>query len=253
MPTVTHQGRRTAFRVLAGDTDSRLLCIHGSGGSSDAWSGVDDTALDAVAVDLSGHGRSDDLDLTPGLDALAAYADDAIAVARETGARVLVGHSLGGAVALHVAMETAFDPDALVLVGTGAKLTVHEDVRAALADDFEGAIETLHGPDLLFHENRPSDVEWSSALMRETGQTVTRRDFLTCHAFDVRDRLEEIHQPTLALTGEHDGLTPPSYHEYLAEQVRDGLVETIPGAAHYSMVERPAAFADAVTEFLRDR
>lgn len=250
MPEVTHHGRRTGYRILDGETDERLLCIHGSGGASDVWSGLAETPLDAVAADLSGHGRSADVDTSAGPATLAAYAEDVLAVARETDATVLVGHSLGGAVALHVVLETALDPDALVLVGTGAKLAVHQDIRTALAEDFEGAIEGLHAPDLLFHDPRPDDIEHSTALMRATGQSVTRRDFLTCHSFDVRDRLGEVTQPTLAITGEHDGLTPPAYHEYLAEHVGDGRVETIPDAAHYSMVERPTAFADAVVEFL---
>jgi len=238
---------------MPGDTDSRLLCIHGSGGSIDVWSGLESTDLDAVAIDLSGHGQSEDLEASAGPDALTAYADDVVAVAHAVEADVLMGHSLGGAVALNAALESGFDPAALVLVGTGAKLGVHESIRTALAEDFEGAIDMLHEPDRLFHESRPADVERSKALLRQTGQMVTRRDFLTCHAFDVRDRLDEIGQPTLAVTGEHDGLTPPAFHEYLAAHVQDGRQETIPDAAHYSFLEQPTEFLDAVARFLDER
>lgn len=253
MPIVEHDGRDTAYRVLSGDTDSRLLCIHGSGGSGDVWAGLEATHLDAVAVDLSGHGGSADIDVPAGPDALAAYADDVVTVAHATDVDVLVGHSLGGAVALRVALESTLDPTALVLVGTGAKLGVHEAIRTALAEDFEGAIESLHEPDRLFHENQPADVERSKSLMRETGQAVTRRDFLTCHAFDVRDRLGEVRQPTLAVTGEHDGLTPVAFHEYLAVGVQDGCLEVLPDAAHYSFLEQPAAFTNTVARFLDER
>lgn len=253
--TVTSHGRETAYRHEPGTgaSGARLLCIHGSGGTSAVWKAQLRHLGDGrsvAALDLSGHGDSEDVDVDAGQPALTAYADDVVAVARELDAGVLVGNSLGGAVALHVALETDFEPEALVLVGTGAKLAVHEDLRTLLAEDFEAAVEFLHGPDMLFHEDEGPHRERSIELMRETGQVVTRRDFLTCHAFDVRDRLDEIDVPVLAITGEHDRLTPPRYHEYLAENVRDGRVETIPDAAHLSMVERPRTFAEAVDGFL---
>jgi len=252
---VRHEGRETAYRhePAAADPDAGVLCVHGSGGSAAVW----DAQLahlgaerSVAALDLSGHGASDDVDTTPGPATLSAYAEDVVAVARETGAGVLVGNSLGGAVALHVVLSTDLEPDALVLVGSGAKLAVHEDLRALLDDDFEAAVEFLHGPDMCFHEDEGPQRERSMALMRETGPAVTRRDLLTCHAFDVRDELDDIDVPVLAITGEFDRLTPPRYHEYLAEHVEDGRAETIPDAAHLSMVERPPAFDAALVRFL---
>ena len=256
MPTVYHHGRETAYRTGPTTDHARLLCVHGSGGTSTVWnaqlSGLDED-LPVAALDLSGHGDSDDVDAEAGPAALSAYAEDVVAVARETGAGVLVGNSLGGAVALTVALAWDFEPAALVLCGTGAKLAVHEDLRHLLDDDFEDAIDLLHGPDMCFHENDAPYRQRSMTLMRETGRAVTRRDLLTCHTFDVRDRLGEIDVPALAITGEHDRLTPPRYHEYLAEHLPNGRAETIPDAAHLSMIERPDAFDDAVRRFLADR
>lgn len=255
MNTVAHHGRETAYHLegTPGSDGAGLLCVHGSGLTSATWEEQRSTLADGrsiAALDLSGHGDSPDVDVEAGPAALSAYAEDVIAVARETDAGVLVGHSLGGAVALHVALEGDFEPEALVLVGTGAKLAVHEDLRSLLAEDFEAAVEFLHGQDMLFHDDHGPGTERSMALMRETGRVVTRRDLLTCHAFDVRDLLGEVDVPTLAITGEHDRLTPPGYHEYLAENIPDGREETIPDAAHLSMMERPGAFAGAVRQFL---
>ena len=189
METVTHHGRETAYR-LAGGEGAHAVCVHGSGGTHRVWAAQyapDGPVRPAAAVDLSGHGDSEDVDADPGPDALDAYAADVVAVARETGARTLVGTSLGGAVVLRVALDAAFDSAALVLAGTGAKLAVTERLR-----------------------------EW------------------------------------LAVVGEHDGLTPPSYHEYLAANVREGEWREIPGAAHAVMIERPDAFNGAVGRFLEE-
>jgi len=257
METVTHDGRETAYR-LAGDSHdddidaARVLYVHGSGGTHRLWGGQyapDGPTHPAVAIDLSGHGDSGDVETEPGPETLEAYARDVRAVAEATGADVLVGNSLGGAVCLHLAIGTDFDPAALVLAGTGAKLAVFEDLRTWLAEDFERAIEFLHGPDRFFHDADARTVERSRQAMYETGQAVTRRDFLTCHRFDVRDELPTVDVPTLAVVGEHDSLTPPSYHEYLADQT-GGTYAEIDDAAHLAMVEQPAAFNERVGAFL---
>jgi 3-oxoadipate enol-lactonase len=157
-------------------------------------------------VDLSGHGDSADIDTPPGPETLAAYAADVAAVASGVDADVLVGNSLGGAVVFE---------------------TLHADSRL------------LHNPDETLREQ-------SVDVLRSVGRRVTRRDFLTCHTFDVRDRLDEVDVPALAVVGEHDSLTPPSYHEYLAAELPDCSLTVIEDAAHLAMLEQPAAFNDAV-------
>lgn len=256
METVRHDGRETAYRVGGDDGNADVLYVHGSGATHRLWVaqyGPDGPVRPAAALDLGGHGDSGDVATEPGPETLHAYARDAIAVAEATGARALVGNSLGGAVVLRVALDTDFDPDALVLAGTGARLAVHEGLREWLADDFDRAVEFLHEPDRLFHDADEPTLDRSREQLRATGQAVTRRDFLTCHAFDVRDRLGEVDAPALAVVGEHDSLTPPRFHEYLADRLHDCEYAEIPDAAHLAMAERPAAFNAVVGRFLDSR
>ncbi|MFC7098693.1 alpha/beta fold hydrolase [Halobaculum marinum] len=253
--TTEHHGRRVAYRYGGdggGGDDAGLLCVHGSGGTSEVWAGqfrlTDHSPV--AALDLSGHGDSDDVRAEPGPETLEAYATDVEAVAEATGSSVLVGHSLGGAVAMWAALELDLDLDGLVLTGTGAKLTVLEDLLVWLQDDFDRAVEFLHGPDRLFHDVDERTLDQSRAAMRDAGRAVVERDFRTCHEFDVRDRLDEIQVPTLAVVGEHDGLTPVSYHEALADAIPECDLAVLDDAAHMAMAERPAAFNDTVGDFL---
>ena len=108
----------------------------------------------------------------------------------------------------------------------------------------------VHVPDALFHDPDDELVEVSERGLLSTGPAVTLRDFRTCDAFDVRDRLGEVTAPTLAVCGEHDRMTPPQFHEYLAAELPDCEYEEIPGAAHMSMLERPERFNEAVRSFL---
>ncbi|MWG36065.1 alpha/beta fold hydrolase [Halomarina oriensis] len=253
MQRVEHDGRTTTYRQTAFGEGVPTLYVHGSGGAHSVWvhqygsRGFDGPS---VALDLSGHGESDDVDTDPGPETMTAYVEDVVAVARRTGARVLVGNSLGGAIALTVALDTDLDLTGLVLTGTGAKLGVSGDLEELLAEEFEAAVETLHGPDMLFHDADDETRTASIAAMEATGRAVTERDFLTCDAFDVRERLDEVAVPTLALTGEHDRLTPPSFHEYLADELPSSSAVTVEDAAHLSMLEHPDAWNDAVEPFL---
>lgn len=256
METVEHDGRATAYRSVEADgAGPTVLYVHGSGATHRLWAAQyapRGPAHPAVALDLSGHGDSEDADGEAG-STLERYVADVVAVARETGATVLAGNSLGGAVVLQAVLDDRLTPAGLVLAGTGAKLTVAEELRELLATDFESAIETLHGSDMLFHDASARLRDRSVTAMRAVGQSVTRRDFAACHRFDVRDRLDEVGVPTLAVCGEYDRLTPPSYHEYLATELPDATVETVSDAAHLAMAERPVAFDAALARFFEER
>jgi pimeloyl-ACP methyl ester carboxylesterase len=255
MDSVTHQGRETAYRYSdRGGDGPTVLFVHGSGGTHAVWKSqfrLGDR-FPVAALDLSGHGESDDVDAEPGYTALSAYVDDVLAVAEAVDADVLVGNSLGGAVLLTLALERDWRPEGLVLAGTGAKLSVLDDLLAWLADDFERAVAFLHEDDHLFHDPEPADLAVSREAMEATGRAVTERDFRSCHVFDVRDDLGEVDVPALALVGEHDRLTPPDYHRYLADELPDCEYAEVPDAAHLAMLESPAAFNERVAAFVDD-
>ncbi len=257
METVTHHGRETAYRLTRPDADGpTALYVHGSGSTHRVWAaqyGPEGPTHPAAALDLSGHGVSADVDTEPGPATLRAYGADVAAVAEAVGADVLVGNSLGGAVVQHVVLGDRVDVSAAVLAGSGAKLAVAGGLRTWLAEDFERAVDALHRDGVLLHDADERTERRSRETTHGVGRAVTERDFLTCHAFDVRDRVGELDVPILAVVGEHDSLTPPSYHEYYVENAPDATLSVLAGAAHLAMVERPAAFAATVASFLDGR
>jgi 3-oxoadipate enol-lactonase len=257
MQSISHDGRETAFYVADRNAaGSTMVFVHGSGGTHEIWkSQLSRMAADhrIVALDLSGHGESEDVPTTDGPTARARYVEDLLAVTHAEDADVLVGNSLGGAVVVQALIEADPAVEAAALVGSGAKLAVIEDLRNWLADDFDRAIDFLHGEDFLFHDPDPRLESLSREGMREVGRRVTERDFLASHTFDERDRIDQIDVPTLAMTGEYDGLTPPKYHEYLADTIPDAEMRTIPDAAHLSMLEAPETFNAKLQSFLAAR
>ncbi|MFB6250725.1 MAG: alpha/beta fold hydrolase [Halobellus sp.] len=253
METVTHHGRKTAYRTFdRGGSGPTLLAVHGSGGNRLVWSGQSRLATEhpLVTIDLSGHGESDDVIAEPGYEALTAYVDDTVAVAEAVDADVLVGNSLGGAVALTTALERDLDLAGLVLTGTGPRMPVLDDVLAWVSQDIERVLEFFHEPDHLFHDVDEDALEVSRKALRTTGREILERDFRTAHKFDVRDHLSGIQEPTLAVVGEYDRLTPPHYHERLEAGIPHCELTVLDDAAHLAMLERPTAFNDAVRDFL---
>jgi pimeloyl-ACP methyl ester carboxylesterase len=254
METVNHNGRETAYRIIRrSEAGPTVLYVHGSGGNHQVWAhqyGPDGPSHPAAALDLSGHGESDGIDSPSGAETLTAYAEDVSAVARAVDADILIGNSLGGAVVQRILLDRDHELTAAVLAGSGARLPVAESLRTWLAEDFDRAVEWLHGPDRLFHDADEQTRERSVETMHAVGQTVTERDFLACHTFDVRDKLSDVQIPVLALVGENDTLTPLSYHERLASDIPRGELTVLDDAAHLAMVDRPTAFNEAIADFL---
>ncbi len=131
-PTLHHRtihGYRRAFRVAG--SGPAILLIHGIGDNSTTWSSVQSTLAQrftVIAPDLLGHGKSD----KPRADySVAAYANgmrdllSVLDIERVT----VVGHSLGGGVAMQFAYQFPQLVDRLILVGAGG---VTKDVNFAL-------------------------------------------------------------------------------------------------------------------------
>jgi len=162
---------------------------------------------------------------------------------------ILAGHSMGGAIALQSALERIKGLEALVLLGTGARLRISPVI-------FEGIGER-------FKEFAPELVGWmtsaaSSALLRDdiTKDVISTRpasfltDFHACNGFDVMDRLGEIRVPTLVVNGDDDRLTPLKYGEYLAANIPGAVLKIIRGAGHLVMLEKPNEVNAVITSFV---
>jgi 3-oxoadipate enol-lactonase len=224
--------------------------IHGSGCTSSVFNAQRAAFPDSVAIDLPGHGAPA-LDATP---SIAVYAD---AVERELESRgiddaVLCGSSMGGAVALEAGLRNNPRVRALVLLGSGAKLRVAPALFESLEHDFEAGVRAL--VPIFFANPSPELVNDAVAEMLRVGQAQTIADFRVCDAFDATARLGEVALPLLALTGEHDRLTPPKFAAFLADRVPGAEARILPEAGHLAMVERPdetnaalRAFVDRLT------
>jgi pimeloyl-ACP methyl ester carboxylesterase len=276
-PSQVHEvrihGHRVAFR-LAG-SGPLIVLVHGITGNSAQWEGVMELLRDRYTVfapDLLGHGES----AKPRGDySLGAYAsgirDLLIGLAAEPA--TVVGHSLGGGIAMQLAYQFPERCGRLVLISSGGiGREVHPLLRAASLPGSEivlplltharlldagaavgralGTLGLQTGPDIAEAargyaslndgEARAAFLHTIRAVIDPTGQRVSAVDRLY---------LAEA-MPSLIIWGEDDRIIPSSHAEIAHTAMPGSRLELIPGAGHFPQVTHPIPIARLLSDFV---
>ncbi len=222
-----------------------LVFIHGAGGSSRTWQlqKRDFTNYQVEMVDLPGHGGK----TGEGRDNIRDYAEEVRALIEGLEDVVLVGHSMGGAIAMTYALT--YPLKACVLAGTGARLRVLPAILEQVRENYEPTIDLIleHA---VYHKTEEI-MKHSKEEMLKTPPEITYRDFLACNKFDVMGEIEKLNIPTLVVCGDQDMMTPPKYSEYLAAKIPKSTLRIIKDCGHMLMLERPQEFNETIKEFLK--
>ncbi len=227
-----------------------LVFIHGSGCNKALWayqSRYFSQRHNVLAIDLPGHG----LDKGSGLRSVDAYAQHVLSLIRQRSMRspILIGHSLGGGIALRAALDSPEEIGGIALVGTGARLRVAPGLLTSIKSDFASALAFIG--EYAFSPKTPRElVEKALREMGKASPDVLYGDFAACDRFDVMQEISGIRLPTAIIVGRDDRLTPIKYSEYLNKNISGSRIEIIDDAGHMVMLEQPAAFGDALERFI---
>ena len=228
-----------------------IVFLHGSGASSLTWQQVTERLPEyhCIALDLPGHGEQID-DPGPEMMSVGDYATQVHGelVRRGLSEVCLAGHSLGSAIALHMAVTAPSLVGSLVLIGSGARLRVAPQLLETARLDPDRATQLLD--DLGVAPGHKEMADRYRQMERPTAPGVLYRDLAACNAFDMMADLGRITQPVLIITGEFDKLTPPKYATYLNEHLGHSTLAMIPNAGHYVPLEEPDAVAEALHSWL---
>jgi len=247
-----HTGATTLPDVVPALDRGRLfLLVHAAGSNAGMWRRQIDglaAAHSVVALDLPGHGRSAGID---GLSTIEAYADvvERFVAALRLRPVVLVGRSMGGAIALVVAARRRAHVQGVVLACTAARFTFDEAHLAVHRDVVRGRLPQQFTTET-FSPATGMDVmreAWMEQV--KTDPRVRYGDMLTCRAFDGTPLLGQVSVPALVVAGADDGVTPRSCADELARGIRGARLELLQQAGHQAPLEQADAFNRLVASF----
>ena len=228
MSTLAIEGVRLRYRLLGPESAAGppLLFVHGAAGGQYVWleqaEGLkEDHRL--LLMDLAGHGASEPCAPpadVPGHARMLSGLIDALGLPP----CLVVGHSMGGAIVMSLALEAPSRVAGLVLMATGARLPVSPAVFQAIDAGLEGFGTLLAQVAYSPRTSRDLVARFTGAPIQCT-QEVVRADFEACQAYDLRERLGEI-----------AGLP-------------QAQLQWIPAAGHMVMQEAPEAVNGAIRAF----
>lgn len=242
-------GRSVTFRHEPGEGPS-LVCIHGSADNHHVY----DLLLDALpdreryALNLPGRAGTEGPPLYATTD-MASYVARLID-AEVRGEYVLMGHSLGGAVAIEHALRAPGELKGLVLLATGARLRVHPMILELFEQMAKSDRLPPTPPGLYERQTDPALIEQAAKRRALTPIATGGADWRAADGFDRMDDLGGIRAPTLIVAGSNDLLTPTKYAEYLAAHIPDAELHVLQGAGHMLLLERVDEIAPLIRAFI---
>ncbi|MEN8241898.1 MAG: alpha/beta hydrolase [Chloroflexota bacterium] len=202
-----------------------------------------------LAPDLPGHGKSEGL----GEQSIEKYADVIVKWLEKIGVTeaILVGHSMGGAIAQTISAAHPQLVTRLVLVSTGTVLPVNPDlieklsIPAAAPGVYDQIVKWAYHP-----STDPKLVQQARKQMDAIRHTVTYGDFVACDAFKFVNQLAKIKAPTLVICGDADKMTPAHFSKQLQENLPEAQLALVPDAGHMLNIEQPEKLAQLISEFI---
>jgi pimeloyl-ACP methyl ester carboxylesterase len=232
-----------------------LLLLHGAGSNGHAWHYQYEQLghrHSPIAPDLPGHGRSSGVE---GLRTVADYAAFTLAFldALKLDSIVVAGHSMGGAIAMELALRNPNKVKALVLIATAAKFDIpQERVETWRAVTMGRASQPFNNDGY-----SPKTISTKPEIIREgwgeqiqTDPRVRWGDLVACSQVDLRDRISRLEKPSLILAGADDTITPPAGAESLKSKIKGAQLEVVPDSGHRLTTERPDVVSAAIEKFL---
>jgi len=230
-----------------------VILIHGAGSSHLMWP-VEIRRLPGhtvIALDLPGHGHSSGVGCQSIGDYTAAVTE--FLASQGIFQAAFVGHSMGGAIALQLALDFPQHVLGIGVLSAGANFNLPAEMIAYLSSPATSTAGIQLLQERLSNTATPAAVLTPGIKAMTTARaSVLYNDWLACSRFDLCTAATRITTPAYVACGSADRLTPPAQSQYLSDLLPIARLDVIHGAGHLLLLEQPLALAAGLQRFLDD-
>jgi len=210
MPTIEANGVQLRYE-LSGEGAITIVWIHGIGSSHHAWDALlpQFPGFRHLSYDVRGMGESEG---TPGPVSLELWAQDCNALMGALGVEraIVVGHSMGGAIAQRLTIDFPDRVQALFLLSTSSRV---------------GAVATAGWM------RQAEEIEATNPKLAAARRAVAK--------YNMDEEIKGIQVPTLIIVGDKDPTTPAGGSVIMSRCIEDAELEIYPGIGHMPLNEEP--------------
>ena len=257
------RGLRFHFSEWGDPTNPTIVLLHGGNQSAHSWDLVSLHLADryhVLALDQRGHG---DTEWNRELDySIAAMVADAAAFIADRGVRepIVFGHSMGGRVTLHLALEHPALASRYVIVDCGPEMSAEGSrtimnfvVKNIEFDDIDVFVDNVQKYDPFRTRAHIERTVKYNMLRRVDGKYVSKVDHRrlpTINAAITLDDVRRIDRPVLVVRGEQSNVFAADAAVRFADALPHGTLVTVPACGHNVHSGNTKGFLEAVNAFL---
>lgn len=245
MPEIIVHGIKTNYMTIG--EGHPLLILHGWGSNAERWSEVAEilskNGFKVIIPDLPGFGKSAQLDAAWNLNSYVNWIDEFIKILNVKNI-YLAGHSFGGALACKISIKRNQDIKKMFLIAPAfhREKTAQKNVSKNIAKvvkifrflPYYGLFRKAIYKYIL----RKSDYIYSQGIMQQT--------YLKVIDEDIAFQIPFIKVPTVIIWGDKDQSTPVKDAYYLQKEIKNAMLEIIPGAGHDLNRKEPQVLAEKI-------
>ena len=234
------------------DRGEVFLCLHGEGGHGGLFAEILDALAERhspIAFDQPGHGRSGSLDSLGSIDRMA---DFTRTFCEKLGLPplVVVGHGMGAAVGIRLALDEPSRVRGLVLCAAGASSPHTPEALEHARRVREGKAQRPFDPKIFSSKTAPDVMRKTFMQGMKTDPRATHGDLVAFSEWNDEARLGEIAPPCLVLHGEDELEAVRDRADRLEAALPNATRTIIPEAGHALLLEAPARVAEAIDAFV---
>jgi pimeloyl-ACP methyl ester carboxylesterase len=221
-----------------------IIILHGWGHSSSLWRHIvnklEQIGLEVVCDDLPGFGAKIDQAIDFDINQYASWFVAHYGEIIKTRKVILIGHSLGGRIAIELAQNNPLWLIQLILIGTPAIYQPSNKTKIFKTLSF---LKSVPGISNLVSSINPEYEAAKKNNLKETYQNVVEHD--------QKNVINKIKTPTLLIWGDQDFVVPISIANQIQKSIKDSKLKILAGQGHNPHIDNPNLLFGTIRNYLK--